>query len=59
VDQPNGNQRGRSKAAQRRIVPLASQEEASAQIVFGDDARQWASTKVEQLRKVTAQSAAS
>ena len=57
VDGANGNQPGDPKLLAARIVALASQDEAPARLVFGDDARRWAGAKVEQLRREIAQSA--
>ncbi|MEO3388259.1 SDR family NAD(P)-dependent oxidoreductase [Mesorhizobium sp. CAU 1741] len=57
VDGANGNQPGDPKQLAARIVALAYQDEAPARLVFGDDARQWAGAKVDQLRQEIAQSA--
>jgi NAD(P)-dependent dehydrogenase (short-subunit alcohol dehydrogenase family) len=57
VDGANGNQPGDPKLLAAQIVALASQGEAPSRLVFGDDARQWAGAKVEQLRQEIAQSA--
>jgi NAD(P)-dependent dehydrogenase (short-subunit alcohol dehydrogenase family) len=57
VDGANGNQPGDPKLLAARIVALASQGEAPSRLVFGDDARQWAGAKVDQLRQQIAQSA--
>jgi NAD(P)-dependent dehydrogenase (short-subunit alcohol dehydrogenase family) len=57
VDGANGNQPGDPKLLAARIVVLASQDEVPARLVFGDDARQWAGAKVDQLRQEIAQSA--
>ncbi len=57
VDGANGNQPGDPKLLAARIVALASQGEAPSRFVFGDDARQWADTKVDQLRQEIARSA--
>ncbi len=57
VDGANGNQPGDPKLLAERIVALASQGEAPSRFVFGDDARQWAGVKVDQLRHQIAQSA--
>jgi hypothetical protein len=57
VNGANGNQPGDPKQLAARIVALASQDEAPARLVFGDDARQWAGAKVEQLRQQITQSA--
>ncbi|MCR4267276.1 SDR family NAD(P)-dependent oxidoreductase [Nitratireductor sp. ZSWI3] len=57
VDGANGNQPGDPKLLAERIVALASQGEAPARLVFGDDARQWAGAKVDQLRQEIARSA--
>lgn len=51
VDGANGNQPGDPKLLAARIVALASQDKVPARLVFGDDARQWVSAKVEQLRR--------
>jgi NAD(P)-dependent dehydrogenase (short-subunit alcohol dehydrogenase family) len=57
VDGANGNQPGDPKLLAARIVALASQDEPPSRLVFGDDARQWAGAKVDQLRQEIAQSA--
>ena len=57
VDGANGNQPGDPKLLAARIGALASQGEAPSRLVFGDDARQWAGAKVDQLRQEIAQSA--
>ncbi|ALV28526.1 SDR family NAD(P)-dependent oxidoreductase [Pannonibacter phragmitetus] len=57
VDGANGNQPGDPKQLAARIVALASQAEPPSRLVFGDDARQWAGAKVDQLRQEIAQSA--
>lgn len=57
VDGANGNQPGDPKLLAARIVALASQGEAPSRLVFGDDARQWASAKVDRLRQEIARSA--
>lgn len=57
VDEANGNQRGDPTLLAARIVALASPDETPSRLVFGDDARQWASAKVDQLRQEIAQSA--
>jgi hypothetical protein len=57
VDGANGNQPGDPKLLAARIEALASQGEAPSGLVFGDDARQWAGAKVDQLRQEIAQSA--
>ena len=57
VDGANGNQPNDPKLLAARIVALASQAEAPSRLVFGDDARQWAGAKVDQLRQEIAQSA--
>jgi NAD(P)-dependent dehydrogenase (short-subunit alcohol dehydrogenase family) len=57
VDGANGNQPNDPKLLAARIVALASQDEAPARLLFGDDARQWAGAKVDQLRQEIAQSA--
>lgn len=51
VDAANGSQPGDPKMLATQIVALALQDEAPSRLVFGDDARQWASAKVEQLRE--------
>ena len=58
VDEANGNQPGDPKRLAARIVALAAQNEAPSRLVFGDDARQWAGAKVDQLGREIAQSAA-
>ncbi|WP_180902397.1 SDR family NAD(P)-dependent oxidoreductase [Martelella soudanensis] len=57
VDGANGNQPGDPKLLAARIVALALQDEAPSRFVFGDDARQWANAKVDQLRQEIARSA--
>lgn len=57
VDSANGNQPGDPKLLAARIVALAAQDEASARFVFGDDARQWAGAKVDQLQQEIVRSA--
>jgi NAD(P)-dependent dehydrogenase (short-subunit alcohol dehydrogenase family) len=57
VDGANGNQPGDPKLLAARIVALASQSETPSRLIFGDDARQWAGAKVDQLRQEIAQSA--
>lgn len=57
VDDANGNQPGDPKQLAAQIVALASQGEVPSRLVFGDDARQWAGAKVDQLRQAIAQSA--
>ncbi|MGV0908298.1 SDR family NAD(P)-dependent oxidoreductase [Martelella sp. FOR1707] len=57
VDGANGNQPGDPTLLATRIVALAAQDEAPARFVFGDDARQWAGAKVDQLRQEIARSA--
>jgi NAD(P)-dependent dehydrogenase (short-subunit alcohol dehydrogenase family) len=57
VDGANGNQPGDPKQLAARIVALASQGEVPSRLIFGDDARQWAGAKVEQLRQQITQSA--
>lgn len=57
VDAANGNQPGDPQLLAERIVALASQGEAPSRLVFGDDARQWAGAKVDQLRQDIDQSA--
>lgn len=57
VDGANGNQPGDPRLLAARIVALASRDEVPSRLVFGDDALQWASAKVEQLRQEIGQSA--
>nr|WP_210317068.1 SDR family NAD(P)-dependent oxidoreductase [Oryzicola mucosus] len=57
VNEANGNQPGDPRQLAARIVTLASQSEVPSRLVFGDDARQWASAKVDQLRQEIARSA--
>lgn len=56
VDGANGNQAGDPKLLAARIVALASQDETPPRLIFGDDARQWATAKVDQLRQEITQS---
>jgi NAD(P)-dependent dehydrogenase (short-subunit alcohol dehydrogenase family) len=51
VDGANGNQPGDPKLLAARIVELVSQDDVPSRIVFGDDARQWASAKIDQLQR--------
>lgn len=57
VDEANGNQPGDPELLAARIVALASQDEPPSHLVFGDDARQWANAKIEQLQREIAASA--
>ncbi|NKE46330.1 SDR family NAD(P)-dependent oxidoreductase [Roseomonas frigidaquae] len=57
VDGANGNQPNDPKLLAARIVALASQDKPPSRLIFGDDARQWAGAKVDQLRQEIAQSA--
>jgi len=57
VEGANGNQPGDPKLLAARIVALASQDEVPSRFVFGDDARQWAGAKIDQLRREIALSA--
>ncbi|WP_157220893.1 SDR family NAD(P)-dependent oxidoreductase [Flavisphingomonas formosensis] len=52
----NGNQPGDPKLLAARIVALASQGDPPSRLVFGDDARRWASAKADQLRAEITQS---
>lgn len=57
VDRANGNQPNDPKLLAAQIMALASQDEAPARLIFGDDARQWAGTKLDRLREDIAGSA--
>jgi NAD(P)-dependent dehydrogenase (short-subunit alcohol dehydrogenase family) len=57
VDGANGKQPNDPKLLATRIVTLASQGQIPSRLVFGDDARQWAGAKVDQLRQEIIQSA--
>ena len=57
VDGANGNQPNDPKLLAARIVALASQDDVPPRFIFGDDARQWAGAKVDQLRHDIARSA--
>ena len=57
VDGANGNQPNDPRLLAARIVELASQDEAPARLIFGDDAKQWAREKVDRFREEIAQSA--
>jgi NAD(P)-dependent dehydrogenase (short-subunit alcohol dehydrogenase family) len=57
VDGANGKQPGDPKLLAERIVALALQSEVPSRLVFGDDARQWAGAKIDQLRQEIARSA--
>lgn len=57
LDGANGNQPGDPKLLAAQIVAIASQGEPPARLVFGDDARQWAGAKIDQLRQEIARSA--
>ncbi|MHB2266117.1 SDR family oxidoreductase [Aliihoeflea sp. PC F10.4] len=56
VDGANGNQPGDPRLLAARIVALASQDEVPSRFIFGDDARQWAGAKADQLQREIAQS---
>ncbi|MCO6392686.1 SDR family NAD(P)-dependent oxidoreductase [Aliihoeflea aestuarii] len=56
VDGANGNQPNDPKLLAARIVVLASQDDVPSRFIFGDDARQWAGAKVDQLRHDIARS---
>jgi NAD(P)-dependent dehydrogenase (short-subunit alcohol dehydrogenase family) len=53
----NGKQPGDPKLLAAQIVALASQGETPSRLIFGDDARQWAGAKVDQLRQEITRSA--
>lgn len=57
MEENNGNQPNDPKLLAAQIVTLASQGEVPSRLVFADDARQWASAKVDQLRQEISQSA--
>jgi NAD(P)-dependent dehydrogenase (short-subunit alcohol dehydrogenase family) len=57
IDGASGEQPGDPKRLAARIVALAAQDDAPSRFVFGDDARQWASAKVDELRQAIDQSA--
>jgi NAD(P)-dependent dehydrogenase (short-subunit alcohol dehydrogenase family) len=57
VDAASGHQPGDPKWLAAQIVTLASRREAPSRLMFGDDARQWASAKVDHLRQEIARSA--
>jgi NAD(P)-dependent dehydrogenase (short-subunit alcohol dehydrogenase family) len=57
VEGANGDQPGDPKLLAAQIVALASQGETPSRLIFGDDARQWAGAKVDQLRQEITQSA--
>ena len=57
VEEANGNQPNDPKLLAKRIVTLASRGDAPSRLVFGDDARNWTSAKVEQLQREILQSA--
>jgi len=57
VDGANGSQPGDPKELAVCIVTLASQDKAPARLVFGNDARQWATAKIDHLREEVAHSA--
>lgn len=56
VDEANGNQPGDPRRLATQIVALASQGEPPSRLLFGDDARQWAGAKLDQLQQVIAPS---
>jgi NAD(P)-dependent dehydrogenase (short-subunit alcohol dehydrogenase family) len=53
----NGAQPGDPQALAARIVALASEREPPQRFIFGDDARQWTSAKLDQLQQEIAHSA--
>lgn len=57
VDEANGNQPNDPTVLAARIVALASSEDVPSRLIFGDDARQWASAKVTHVQAQIAQSA--
>jgi NAD(P)-dependent dehydrogenase (short-subunit alcohol dehydrogenase family) len=57
LDEANGNQPNDPGLLAVRIVALASQAEMPSRLVFGDDARQWASAKIDRLRQEITESA--
>lgn len=57
LDGANGNQPGDPKLLAARIVALASQDTTPPRLIFGDDARQWAGAKVDQLQQEITHSA--
>lgn len=56
IDEANGNQPGDPKLLATRIVALVSQDDVPSRLIFGDDARQWATAKTDQLRQDIARS---
>lgn len=57
VDRANGKQPNDPRLLAARIVALAAQREMPSRLLFGDDARQWASAKLDHLRQEIAESA--
>jgi hypothetical protein len=57
VDASNGKQPGDPKLLAAWIVALASQDAPPSRILFGEDAREWASAKLDKLRQEIAESA--
>ena len=57
VEGAKRNQLGDPKLLAARIVALASQGETPSRLIFGDDARQWAGAKVDQLQQEIADEA--
>jgi NAD(P)-dependent dehydrogenase (short-subunit alcohol dehydrogenase family) len=51
VDEANGEQPNDPKLLAAQIVALASQDEVPQRLIFGDDARQWAGAKFDQLQQ--------
>lgn len=57
VEDANGNQPGDPKVLAARIIALASQDEVPSRFVFGEDARNWAGTKLAELAQAIEQTA--
>jgi NAD(P)-dependent dehydrogenase (short-subunit alcohol dehydrogenase family) len=56
IDAANGKQPGDPKLLASKIIELASQDDVPSRLIFGDDAREWASAKVDKLRQSIGQS---
>lgn len=57
VEKANGKQPNNPERLAGQIVALAVQDEVPSRLIVGDDARQWAGAKIDQLRREIDQSA--